>query len=210
MCLTLLLVLFLAGCNTTNNEENADNDNTGDVTNETNNDNNEAGTDDNNTNDNTTSNGNNTNTVTVEDVSLNVDDALQIFYETFPDVQVSAIELDVENGELMYEIDGFDDTNKYSAHINEAGEVLHQEQEALDADDSPQELQIDSYVTIDEAITTAKQAQETGDLSVTSWNLDIKNGHAMFEIKFEETNRKEVEVTINAETGEQDHVEVDD
>ncbi|WP_066188996.1 PepSY domain-containing protein [Gracilibacillus timonensis] len=193
--LTLLLLLLLAACNNNDNNDTVDerpanenyNDPDVDIT-ETN------------------TNGKH---LSIDEVALSVKEALDLYQQTFPDTQVDSIDLDEENGELIYEIDGFDDTNEYTAHIDGSGEVIYQEEEALDADDQPQALAMGDYVAIENAIITAKQAPEADNLTTTSWSLDEDNGVIAYEITFKDTEGQEVEVTIDAETGEQLSVEME-
>ncbi|WP_130859271.1 PepSY domain-containing protein [Gracilibacillus phocaeensis] len=193
--LTLLLLLLLAACNNNDNNDTVDerpanenyNDPDVDIT-ETN------------------TNGKH---LSIDEVALSVKEALDLYQQTFPDTQVDSIDLDEENGELIYEIDGFDDTNEYTAHIDGSGEVIYQEEEALDADDQPQALAMGDYVAIENAIITAKQAPEADNLTTTSWSLDEDNGVIAYEITFKDTEGQEVKVTIDAETGEQLSVEME-
>ncbi|UUI03928.1 PepSY domain-containing protein [Oceanobacillus jeddahense] len=122
LCLTLLLSITLAACGTSD-DSSTDNNATNDSdTSENANDNNQdtntddENTDDANTNDNNDASENDA--VDLTSTSLSVEDAISAFQEKFPDTSVSSIQLDEERGELVYDIDGFDDSTEYSAEIN--------------------------------------------------------------------------------------------
>ncbi|WP_339182638.1 PepSY domain-containing protein [Oceanobacillus sp. FSL W7-1293] len=215
LCLTLLLSITLAACGTSddsNTDNNAANDSD---TNENANDNNEdANTEDENTDDANTNGNNNdaaeNDAVDLTNASLSVEDAISAFHEKFPDTSVSSIQLDEERGELVYDIDGFDDSTEYSAEIDQSGEIIAEEQEQQDADDRYEELMLDDYITAEEALSTASEASETEGITARAWSLEFENGSPVYEINFEDMGSQEVDVYIDAESGEQLHVEVDD
>lgn len=206
LCLSLLLSITLVACGTANDND-TDNDPTNDAN--TNEDTNgDAATDDTNADVNQSANENDS--LDLTSATLSVEEAISVFQENFPDTSVSSIELEVENGELVYDIDGYDESMEYSADINQSGEIVAQEQEQKEADDRYDELMIDDYITADEALSTASEASETNGITPRSWSLKFENGSPMYEINFEDPGSQEVEVYIDAQSGEQLHVEVDD
>ncbi|WP_152655957.1 PepSY domain-containing protein [Oceanobacillus sp. CFH 90083] len=215
LCFTLLLSITLAACGTSD-DNNTGNDATNDSDTSENADNNnedtnaeDENTDDANTNDNNgAADGNDA--LDLTNVSLSVEDAVSAFQENFPDTRVSSIQLDEERGELVYDIDGFDDSMEYSAEINQAGEIIAEEQEQQDSDDRYEELVLADYVTAEEALATASEAPETEGITAKSWSLEFENGSPEYEINFEDMGSQEVDVYIDAVSGEQLHVEVDD
>lgn len=206
LCITLLLSFTLAACGTSNDNNDTKNDaNTSENTNDTNGD---AGTEDSNAKDDNSSNQNNSPDIT--NASLSVQDAISAFQEKFPDTSISSVQLDEENGELIYDIDGFDDSMEYSAEINQSGEIIAQEEEQKEADDRYDELMLDDYITAEEALSTASEASEANGITPRSWSLEFENGNPVYEVNFEDTGDQEVDVYIDAASGEQLHVEVDD
>ncbi|MCT1902608.1 PepSY domain-containing protein [Oceanobacillus sojae] len=212
LCLTLLLSITLAACGTSD-DSSTENDTTNDSdTSENANDNNadsntEGESTD--TNDNSGATGGNDG-LDLTSVSLSVEDAVSAFQEKFTDARVSSIQLDEERGELVYDIDGFDDSMEYSAEINQSGEIIAEEQEQQDADDRYEELALDDYITAEEALSTASEASEADGITARGWSLEFENGSPVYEINFEDMGSQEVDVYIDAESGEQLHVEVDD
>ncbi|GGP13049.1 PepSY domain-containing protein [Oceanobacillus neutriphilus] len=211
LCLTLLLSITLAACGTSD-DSNTDNNATNNS--DTNEKADDTNTEDKNTN-NTDTNDNNgaadsNDDLDLTSVSLSVEDALSAFQEKFADARVSSIQLDEERGELVYDIDGFDDSMEYSAEINQSGEIIAEEQEQQDADDRYEELALDDYITAEEALSTASKAPEADGITARGWSLEFENGSPIYEINFEDMGSQEVDVYIDAESGEQLHVEVDD
>lgn len=212
LCLTLLLSITLAACGTSD-DSSTENDTTNDSdTSENANDNNadsntEGESTD--TNDNSGATGGNDG-LDLTSVSLSVEDAVSAFQEKFTDARVSSIQLDEARGELVYDIDGFDDSMEYSAEINQSGEIIAEEQEQQDADDRYEELALDDYITAEKALSTASEASEADGITARGWSLEFENGSPVYEINFEDMGSQEVDVYIDAESGEQLHVEVDD
>ncbi len=69
-------------------------------------------------------------------IDLSQKDALDKFDAKYPNKQIESIDLKQENGTYVYEIDGFDKTNEYTATIDaDNGKVLHSHSEKLDVDD---------------------------------------------------------------------------
>ncbi|WP_440895273.1 PepSY domain-containing protein [Amphibacillus sp. Q70] len=203
LCLTLFISITLAACGTGN-----DNDTGNDPTNDANtNDNVNEDVDTNDTNADST---NENDSFDLTSAALSVEEAINVFQENFPDTSISSIQLEEEHGELVYDIDGYDDTTEYSAEISQAGEVIAQEQEQKEADDQYNELMINDYITAEEALSAASEASETNGITPRSWSLEFENGNPIYEINFEDPGSQEVEVYIDAQSGEQLHVEVDD
>ncbi|OEH54456.1 hypothetical protein AQ616_11910 [Oceanobacillus sp. E9] len=146
----------------------------------------------------------------VEDVQLTPEEAMQIFTDTYTGAAISSIELDEHNFEYTYEIEGFDDAKEYKTEIDLEKNMIDQEEENREKDDNYQELVFDDYVSHEDALSTASQAQEVQELVPTSWNLEIDDGVATYEIEFENDNQKDVTIVIDAKTGEQLTVDVDD
>lgn len=166
----------------------------------------------NDSNDNDNNNDDNSSTVVdkraVKDAPLALDEALATFDETYKGAKISSIELDESNRQFTYDIEGFDDKKEYSVEIGEDNNVIEKNEENRDKGDDYQELMRDEYITPEEAIDKASKASEVGDLAATSWSLDYDEKAAVYQVKFENT-KDEVEVTLDAKTGDQLNVEKD-
>lgn len=146
----------------------------------------------------------------VTEASLSLADARQTFDKTFKSVKLSSIELDESNFKFTYDFEGFDDSKEYKMEIDESNKIVAQEEDPRDNDDDDyQELILDDYIAPDEALSKGAEASETKDLTATSWKLEFDAGVPKYEVKFENEANKEVEVTLDAKTGEQLHIEVD-
>lgn len=132
-------------------------------------------------------------------VQIPLEDALQIFFDTFgEDINVDQIELDEENGALVYSISGWDDQNEYELDINaETGDVTEQESER-DNDSDDTIINLDNLISPPEAMEIA--IDETGNEVVESWTIEVDSGLTVYEVDMGGPN--DDDITLNAETGE--------
>lgn len=148
-------------------------------------------------------------------IDLSQQKALDKFNAKFTNKQIKSIDLKQENGTYVYEIDGFDKTNEYTATIDaNNGQVLHSHSKKLDLDDRHQKaLDLDSVISRDEA---TKIAEKHADGISKEWNLELDedDGQAYWDIDVSDGTKK-TEVKINANTKEvvrtdRDHDDDDD
>ncbi|WP_035051675.1 PepSY domain-containing protein [Carnobacterium pleistocenium] len=141
--------------------------------------------------------------------SVTYEQAIADFQEAYPTAVISSIDFDKDFGEYTFEISGFDDTQEIEWEINaENGEETKNKTEMKDSDNDEQELMVDALMTIDELIT--KSEEEAPNAVLTSWNLeaDEDTNTPLFTGEFKE-GMNEVDVHLNAETGELLSVEND-
>lgn len=200
MGVAALLAFSLAACGNDNDTNDASNS---PVPNNENNDNSTNNTND----DSDTTTQNNIRPVT--DAPLSLNEALKTFEATYNSADISTIELDEDNGQFFYEIQGIDANNEYEVKIDESNKVVEQSKEKRDANDDEKKLILDDYVTVENAIDTAQSQPEADGFTPTSWSLDTERGQAQYEVKLE-NGQQEVEVTIDAKSGDKIAVEVDD
>ena len=131
-------------------------------------------------------------------IDLSQKDALDKFDAKYPNKQIKSIDLKQENGTYVYEIDGFDKTNEYTATIEaKNGKVLHSHSEKLDVDDRHQKaLDLNSVISRDEA---TKIAEKHADGVSKEWNLELDedDGKAYWDVEVSD-GTKSTEVKINA------------
>ncbi|CDI42596.1 PepSY domain-containing protein [Lactobacillus helveticus] len=131
-------------------------------------------------------------------IGLSQKDALDKFDAKYPNKQIKSIDLKQENGTYVYEIDGFDKTNEYTATIDaDNGKVLHSHSEKLDVDDRHQKaLDLNSVISRDEA---TKIAEKHADGVSKEWNLELDedDGKAYWDVEVSD-GTKSTEVKINA------------
>lgn len=129
--------------------------------------------------------------------SITLDNALEIFYETFgsEEINIDQIDFDDDNGRYLYEISGWDGEFEYELDIDaETGEVVQQEQEQdTETNDI---LDLAGLITPSEAMEIALEASGAG--YVEEWQLELENGQTFFDVDIENgTDQK-----VNAQTGE--------
>ena len=134
--------------------------------------------------------------------SVTYEQAIADFQEAYPDAAISSIDFDKDFGKYTFEINGFDDTQEIEWEVNaEDGKETKNNTEKKDADFDDQELMVDDLMAIDELIT--KSEEEAPNAVLVSWNLEADDDTKtpLFTGEFEEGNN-EVDVHLNAETGE--------
>lgn len=134
--------------------------------------------------------------------SVTYEQAIADFQEAYPNAAISSIDFDKDFGKYTFEIKGFDDTQEIEWEVNaEDGKETKNNTEKKDADFDDQELMVDDLMAIDELIT--KSEKEAPNAVLVSWNLEADDDTKtpLFTGEFEEGNN-EVDVHLNAETGE--------
>ena len=134
--------------------------------------------------------------------SVTYEQAIADFQEAYPNAAISSIDFDKDFGKYTFEINGFDDTQEIEWEVNaEDGKETKNNTEKKDADFDDQELMVDDLMAIDELIT--KSEEEAPNAVLVSWNLEADDDTKtpLFTGEFEEGNN-EVDVHLNAETGE--------
>lgn len=137
-----------------------------------------------------------------ESFSVTYEQAIADFQKAYPDAAISSIDFDKDFGEYTFEINGFDDTQEIEWEVNaENGKETKNNTEKKDADFDDQELMVDDLMAIDELIT--KSEKEAPNAVLVSWNFEADDDTKtpLFTGEFEEGNN-EVDVHLNAETGE--------
>ena len=134
--------------------------------------------------------------------SVTYEQAVADFQEAYPDAAISSVDFDKDFGEYTFEINGFDDTQEIEWEVNaENGEETKNNTEKKDSDFDDQELMTDDVMPIDELIASSEE--EAPNATMVSWNLEVDDDTKtpVFTGEFEEGNN-EVDVLLNAETGE--------
>ena len=134
--------------------------------------------------------------------SVTYEQAIADFQEAHPNAVISSVDFDKDFGKYTFEINGFDDTQEIEWELNaENGVETKNNIEKKDPDFDDQELAVDNLMTINELI--AKSEEEAPNAVLLSWNLeaDDDTNIPLFTGEFEEGNN-EVDVHLNAETGE--------
>lgn len=141
----------------------------------------------------------------VDSTKVSLKSAISLYQKTYPDSDITSIELDKTVGKPVYEIEGVDDNKEYKLSINAKNKkILRKKTENLDDDEQNGQARKDDKVKLDKLLSLNKitkiaekklknsQAKEFSleqELGVTYWEVNVKHGS------------KEKEVKINAITG---------
>lgn len=130
--------------------------------------------------------------------------ALNIFDKDYANKEIKEIDLKLENGNYVYEIDGFDKNREYAMTIDaHTGEIINKHSEKLDWDEHLQKgLNFDQIISRTHASKTAENKFKDGtsyewkleqDKNKPVWEIKIDNGHQKTEIKIDAIDNKILE-----------------
>lgn len=133
----------------------------------------------------------------VAKIKVNQTEALNTFDKSYNNTKIKDINLKIENGNYVYEIEGFDSSKEYSMTIDaNSGKVVHKHSERLDLDDRLQKgLNFDKVISRDQASKIAEK--HVGGGTSEEWKLEQDGSHAYWEVKVDDGS-KQTEVKINA------------
>lgn len=153
----------------------------------------------------------NTATTTFE---VTVADAIQVYQETFPDSDITSIELDSSFGHYYYQIEGVDDTKEYEIKVDATTkEITKNKEETLDKDEQngvkrqEDKLDLTDLLSVEEVTEIALAEVSSGE--PTDWDLDREMNITYWEVQIKD-GKTETNIKINAQTGEVLEVELDD
>jgi len=139
---------------------------------------------------------------------VSMKEAVDTFLEAYPDAKIESIDLDSGFDGLRYEIDGFDAAKEYEVVIDaETKEMKVNEVEANR--DREEALDFSNIIEPSEAIEKASAKDEVSGFTLTSWSLEADNGKPHYTMDFKK-NIKEIEIKVDATTGEILEVQMDD
>lgn len=124
--------------------------------------------------------------------AVSLDDAIDLFYETFgsEDINIEEIQFERDGNRFVYEFEGWDESNEYELDIDaETGDIIKQEQD--DNEDTEDILDLDGIISPEEAMDIALEAAGSG--YVEEWKLEVEDGRTVYEIDIEEGDDQEVD-----------------
>ena len=131
-----------------------------------------------------------------------IEESVNNFMEKYPNVKVNKLALDFDRGLYIYEVEGYDDTNKYELKIEPVdGEILKEEQKQRDDNDTEGEITIENVNKIQELMDKALKDAGNG-YKVDEWELKFENGQSIFEIEVVDDNDHDIEYKYNINTME--------
>lgn len=140
--------------------------------------------------------------------AVSLSEAVKTFNEAFPDAKIESIDLEIGFGRLYYDIDGFDSMKEYEVKIDATTKELNvYEVETKKYTDAV--LNLSDILEPAQAIDIASQISEVQGLTPIGWSLEAEYGMQIYTVEYRD-NYTEIEVTLNALTGEILEVEWDD
>ena len=134
-----------------------------------------------------------------KEFDISLDDAVDKFKETFPSegVEVSSVELDEDDDNYVYDIQGFDENKEYEAKIDaESGEVLAQEEET---DEEVKDNVAIDFVSIISPKEAMDKALENNEGYVKSYEIESNDeGKLVYKIDVEDGD----DLELDAESGD--------
>ena len=149
-----------------------------------------------------TNNTGTTNNVVYEDIKLTPGEVFNIYVKKYPNVKVNKLALGFDRGSYVYEVEGYDDINKYELKIEPLdGKTLREEQKQRDDNDTEGEITIENVNKIQELMDKALTDAGNG-YKVDEWQLKYENGQSIFEIEVVDGNDHDMEYRYNINTME--------
>lgn len=118
------------------------------------------------------------------------------FKKLHPDAKVESFQLEVENGNAYYKVDGYDAKNEYEVTVNAmTGDIVKDESEAENTSAKTADIQLEMVESVDKfmelALKDAGQGFEAGeyevefDNGVYVVNVEVVNGNKDITYKYE-------------------------
>lgn len=128
---------------------------------------------------------------------------LNAFIERHPKAAITEIAFDGEDSQIKYEVEGFDTTGRYELKYNFSTDQMSETKEG----DYKVALERKAFdptrILPPQAIVNFAFAQAQGQAtSLNSWSVKNEKGHFVYDVEFGAANHQEIEVIIDAFTGE--------
>lgn len=139
-------------------------------------------------------------------VKVTVKEVVELYQQAHPDSDITSLELESPLGALVYKVEGMDDEQEYEMVIDAMNKKVEKNHsEKLDRNEKggterkEEALDVKNLISVDKAISIAESAAGFGkatelsldkELSITFWDVTVKEG------------MKEMEIKLNAQTGD--------
>ena len=128
---------------------------------------------------------------------------LNAFIERHPKAAITEIAFDGEDGQIKYEVEGFDTTGRYELKYNFSTDQMSETKDG----DYKVALERKAFdptrILPPQAIVNFAFAQAQGQAtSLNSWSVKNEKGRFVYDVEFGAANHQEIEVIIDAFTGE--------
>lgn len=128
---------------------------------------------------------------------------LNAFIERHPKAAITEIAFDGEDSQIKYEVEGFDTTGRYELKYNFSTDQMSETKEG-DYNVALERKAFDpTRILPPQAIVNFAFAQAQGQAtSLNSWSVKNEKGRFVYDVEFGAANHQEIEVIIDAFTGE--------
>lgn len=128
---------------------------------------------------------------------------LNAFIERHPKAAITEIAFDGEDSQIKYEVEGFDTTGRYELKYNFSTDHMSETKDG----DYKVALERKAFdptrILPPQAIVNFAFAQAQGQAtSLNSWSVKNEKGRFVYDVEFGAANHQEIEVIIDAFTGE--------
>lgn len=137
-----------------------------------------------------------------QDYKVSLEQAIDIYNETYPDTTIKSISFDLDDGYYQYEVEGFNQSEEMEMNIDAmSGDILEKERETENTQNKT-ELDLTNLISPQEAMTAA--LKEIGSGYVEEWELETKLEKTYYEVEVEniENGDHDVDVYVDAKTGD--------
>lgn len=145
---------------------------------------------------------------------VSVEDAIKEYQKEYPNSDITSINLEPSFGNYFYKIEGVDNNKEYTIRVNANTKKISKEREEyLDIEDkegrkrTKDKLNINNLLSIEKVSAIA--IENVGNGKVTDWSLSKDMGTTYWKVNVIDRH-KELEVKINAQSGNVLETEMDD
>lgn len=146
--------------------------------------------------------------------TITLADAISIYQEQYADSDITSIDINDRLGNYYYEITGVDDNKEYEIDIDATtGEFQLDREEDLDHDERDGVERREEALNLDNLLSLAEinkiALSEVPNGTITEWSLEKELSTTYWEVSVRD-NSREVNVSIDAQSGNVLETEVDD
>lgn len=128
---------------------------------------------------------------------------LNAFIQQHPKAAITEIAFDGEDGQIKYEVEGFDSTGKYELKYNYNTNQIGETKEGAYKVSLEKKAFDPTRILTPDAVVNFAFAQTKGQAtSLNSWSVKNEKGRFVYDVEFGAANHQEIEVHVDAFTGE--------
>lgn len=128
---------------------------------------------------------------------------LNAFIQQHPKAAITEIAFDGEDSQIKYEVEGFDGTGKYALKYNYNTNQIGDTKEGAYKPSLDNKAFNPTRILAPQTVVNFAFAQAKGQAtSLNAWSVKNEKGRFVYEVKFGTANHHEIEVLMDAFTGE--------